>query len=244
MWDPDATPRRSWPAEWHVEVVAETGSTNDDLLAAAARGAPDRSVLAALHQTAGRGRLDRRWDAPPGANLLVSLLVRDVPEHLHELTQRVALAAREAAVHVASVTPELKWPNDLLLSGRKLAGVLAQAGSAGGGIGPDHVVIGIGLNVRWAPEGAARLGEAVDPFDVLAELLLAYDRLPADIWPAYRAALATLGSIVRVERPGGVIQGRAVDVGRDGRLVVIDECAMSHHIDTGDVIHLRPAGPA
>jgi BirA family biotin operon repressor/biotin-[acetyl-CoA-carboxylase] ligase len=104
-------------------------------------------------------------------------------------------------------------------------------------------VIGIGLNVRWAPEGAARLGEAVDPFDVLAELLLAYDRLPVDIWPAYRAALATLGRTVRVERPGGVIEGRAVDVGRDGRLVVIDECAMSHHIDTGDVIHLRPAGP-
>src|SRR5688500_1219701 len=67
---------RVWPSGWAVEVVEETGSTNDDLLAAALAGAPNHSVLAARHQTAGRGRLDRRWEAPPGANLLVSLLIR------------------------------------------------------------------------------------------------------------------------------------------------------------------------
>src|SRR5215210_2750268 len=99
---------RSWPAGWHVDVVDETGSTNDDLLAAADAGAPDRTVLATRHQTAGRGRLDRRWDAPPGANLLVSLLVRDVPAHLHQATQRVALAACDAVAEVAGVRPELK----------------------------------------------------------------------------------------------------------------------------------------
>src|SRR6187431_3795401 len=80
---------RSWPAGWTVEHVAETGSTNADLLATAA-ARPDRSVLVADHQTAGRGRLDRRWEAPPGANLLVSILFHVVPHHPSELTRRVA----------------------------------------------------------------------------------------------------------------------------------------------------------
>jgi BirA family biotin operon repressor/biotin-[acetyl-CoA-carboxylase] ligase len=228
-----------------VSVVEETGSTNVDLLAEAERGAPDRTVLAARHQTAGRGRLDRTWEAPPGANLLVSLLVRDVPEHVHELTQRVALAGRDAAWTVAGVRPELKWPNDLLLGGRKLAGVLAQAGGRRDtDARPGHAVIGIGINVQWAPPGAALLGDAIDPLDLLRELLAAYDRLPTDISRAYPAALATIGQRVRVERPDGVVEGRAVDVERDGRLVVLDDCAMTHRIDTGDVVHLRPAAGA
>src|SRR3954467_13140670 len=123
-------PSSTWPPGWNVTWVAETGSTNADLVAAAMADAPDRTVLATDHQTAGRGRLDRRWDAPPGANLLVSLLFREVPDHPHELTQRVALAGVQACATVAGVRPAVKWPNDLMLDGRKLAGVLAQAGGA------------------------------------------------------------------------------------------------------------------
>ena len=145
-------------ATWLISIVDETGSTNADLLGAAATGAPDRSVLMARHQTAGRGRLNRRWHAPSGANLLVSLLFREVPQHPHQLTQRVAVAAVRACRDVAGVSPNLKWPNDLLLDGRKLAGVLAQAG----GTPVQFVVVGIGLNVGWAPEGAAMLGEGYD----------------------------------------------------------------------------------
>jgi len=219
-------------ATWHVTVVDETGSTNADLLAAAAAGAPDRTVLRARHQTAGKGRLDRQWSAPPGANLLVSLVFRDVPADPHELTQRLALAAVEACAEVAAVTPVLKWPNDLLLGGRKLAGILAHAG-------PDFVVVGIGLNVGWAPEGAALLGESFDPADVLAAMLAAYDRLPADITESYRTSLATIGQSVRVELPTSTVVGRAVDVLADGRLVVLDECGITHRFDTGDVVHLR-----
>jgi BirA family biotin operon repressor/biotin-[acetyl-CoA-carboxylase] ligase len=229
----------AWPAGWHVGVVAETGSTNADLLDAAAAGAPDRSVLVAAHQTAGRGRLDRRWDAPPGANLLVSMLFRHVPRHLHELTQRVALAAADAAERTAGVRAELKWPNDLLVDGAKLAGVLAQASGAPGST-EQVVVVGIGVNVGWAPEGATRLGDAVAPLEVLAALLSAFDELPADIAPLYRSRLGTIGRQVRVERGDGVLEGRAVDVEADGRLVVIDDCAITHRIDTGDVVHLRP----
>jgi BirA family biotin operon repressor/biotin-[acetyl-CoA-carboxylase] ligase len=222
-------------ATWQITVVDETGSTNVDLLSAAATGAPDRSVLMARHQTAGRGRMDRRWIAPAGSNLLVSLLFREVPEHPHQLTQRVALAAAQACTAVAGITPSLKWPNDLLLDGRKLAGVLAQAG----GGGPDYVVVGIGLNVGWAPDDAALLGDGFDPRRVLDAMLAAYDELPADITEAYRASLGTLGQSVRVELTDSAIVGRALDVLPDGRLVVLDDCGITHRFDTGDVVHLR-----
>ena len=233
---PSATSSVDWPHGWHVRVVDETGSTNADLLAAAASGAPHRSVLAARHQTAGRGRLDRRWEAHAGANLLVSLLFTEVPDHAHELTQRVALAAADAAATLAGADVRLKWPNDLLLDGRKLAGVLAQSTFVDG---RRVVVVGIGVNVGWAPPDAALLGGGLEPMALLAEMLRAYDRLPTDVWPLYRERLATLGAAVRVELPTETIEGRALDVERDGRLVVLDACGITHRFDVGDVVHLR-----
>jgi BirA family biotin operon repressor/biotin-[acetyl-CoA-carboxylase] ligase len=163
------------------------------------------------------------------------MLFRTVPTHPHQLTQRVALAAARACQEVAGVSPTLKWPNDLLLDGRKLAGVLAQSA----GRGPMYVVIGIGLNVRWAPDDAAKLGDQHDPADVLQAMLAAYDRLPDDITPTYRSALATIGQTVQVELGDSVVVGRALDVLADGRLVVLDQCGITHRFDTGDVIHLH-----
>jgi BirA family transcriptional regulator, biotin operon repressor / biotin---[acetyl-CoA-carboxylase] ligase len=222
-------------ATWQITIVDETGSTNADLAAAAASGAANRSVLMARHQTSGKGRLDRRWEAPPGTNLLVSMLFRDVPEHPHQLTQRVALAASRACFKVAGVSPVLKWPNDLLLNERKLAGVLAQAG----GTETKYVVVGIGLNIGWAPEGAVRLGDGYDPVDVLDAMLVSYDDLPDDITDIYRTSLVTIGQSVRVELGGSEVVGRALDVLPDGRLVVLDECGITHRFDTGDIVHLR-----
>ena len=119
--------------------VAETGSTNADLLALCST-LPDRTVLRADHQTAGRGRLDRRWDAPPGSNLLVSLLFREVPADPGELMRRVALAAVDAPCARSSAgSAASKWPNDVLLDGRKLAGILAQRAADG-----SVVVVGSG----------------------------------------------------------------------------------------------------
>lgn len=230
------------PEGWHVTVVAETGSTNADLLAAARRGAADRTVLVAAHQVSGRGRLDRRWEAPPGENLLVSILFRSVPEEPHELTRRVALAAAAAARSIAGVDAELKWPNDLLVDGAKLAGILAQAGPPDSSGRIDHVVVGIGINVGWAPPGAARLGDGLHPLTVLVALLDELDHLPLDpleLHRRYRSCLATIGRRVRVERTVDSFEGRAVDVDPDGRLVVIDDCAITRRVDTGDVIHLR-----
>src|SRR5680860_1148352 len=99
--EPNSTEIVEWPSGWLVEHVAETGSTNADLIAAAAAGAPNRTVRFTDHQTAGRGRLDRVWTAPPGANLLVSMLFRAVPDHPGDLTRRVGLAAVDAARRVA-----------------------------------------------------------------------------------------------------------------------------------------------
>ncbi len=214
--------------------MSETGSTNADLLAVADR-APDRTVLVTDHQTAGRGRLDRRWDAPPGTNLLVSLLFTRVPADPGELTRRVALAAVDAAAEVCGAEVELKWPNDLLIDGAKLAGILAQRASTG------PVVVGMGLNVGWAPDGAARLGDDVAVPELLAALLRALDALPADAGPRYRERLGTLGRRVRIELADGELVGTAVDIDEHGRLLVLDECAITHRVDAGDVTHLRPA---
>ena len=190
-------------------------------------------MLRADHQTAGRGRLDRRWDAPAGTNLLVSILFRG-PTDPPELVRRVGLAVTLAARDTCAVDAVLKWPNDVLVGGRKVAGVLAQRAPNG------VVVVGAGVNLGWAPDGAARLGD-VDPAEFLLAVLDAFDTLPEDVTDLYRASLATLGQRVRVERPTDAIVGTAIDVDAHGRLVVLDECAISHHIDAGDVIHLRPA---
>ncbi len=224
---------------WTVRHVPVTGSTNADLLAAVEAGdVGDRTVLVADHQVAGRGRLDRRWDAPAGTNLLVSLLFLDVPRTPAALTQRVGLAALDAARAVlpgADVT--LKWPNDLLLDGRKLAGILAQRSASTGAI-----VVGLGLNVGWAPDGAARLGEGISVAHVLRETLVAFDALGSDVAERYRLDLATLGSDVRVDLPdGSVLDGRATGVDDDGRLIVAANDGSIQHLDVGDVVHARHA---
>lgn len=236
--------------KWHVTSVLETGSTNADLLAQGAAGAPDRTVLRADYQSAGRGRLDRTWEAPKGVNLLVSLLFRDVPSRLHVLTQVVALAATQVA-RGCGVPAVLKWPNDILVGTQKLAGILAQAAP----VGPDgkipFVVVGIGCNLGWAPPDAASLASSgwtheITPDEFLHAMLPEIDRLLAltdeEMNTEYVSQLATIGSRVRVEMPNGEdIVGRAMSVELDGRLVVLDECAVTHRIDTADVVHLRPA---
>jgi len=230
---------REWPHGWSVEHLAETGSTNTDLLDAATCR-PDRSVLVADHQTAGRGRLDRRWDAPSGANLLVSALFHDVPADAGELVRRLSLAAVDAGrgVGPSRGALSLKWPNDVLLDGSKLAGVLAQRS------GDGAVVVGIGINVGWCPVGGAKLGSHVGRSDLLAALLDAFDDLPGDpeaLMSRYRAELSTLGQRVKAQLPTGDVLGVAIDVTPLGQLVVDDELGRRRTIDVADVTHLRAA---
>jgi len=231
------SPGVTFGAHWSVTIVDRTGSTNADLVAAAAAGAPDGTVLVARHQSAGRGRLDRVWEAPPGANLLVSIVFRPLPQRPQRVTWLVALAARRACREIVGTEARLKWPNDLVADDAKLAGLLAQV------VG-DAAVVGLGLNVGWAPAGAARLGDGVDPILVLRHLLSALDDLvgcsDAELLTRCREASATVGRRVRAELPGGaVLEGRAVDLEQDGRLVVLDDCALTHRLDVADVVHLR-----
>ena len=237
---------REWPPGWHVRHVAETGSTNADMVIAAREGAAHHSVLLTDFQSEGRGRLDRRWDAPPGANLLTSLLFRPsrTPDRpLQQYTHMVGLAAREACATLAKVAVDMKWPNDLLFNDHKLAGILAQSGD-------DFVIVGIGLNVAWAPDEAVCLGDIahdvdIATLDVLERMLVEIDRLESltvdSLHRQYVESLATIGREVRVHLiDDAFVEGRATEVDTDGRLVVLDACAITHRFEVGDVIHLRP----
>ena len=245
------TPAASQSTNWLIQRVPQTGSTNVDLLGQAQLGAAHGTVLQADFQTAGRGRLDRDWQAPSGTNLLVSLLFREVPHHIHVLTQMVALAASRAVFSATGVQSQLKWPNDLLVGGKKLAGILAQAGGQVSNGLPDYVVVGIGLNVGWAPQDATSLRQCmwkreITPHDLLLEMLTELDGLLAltsqQQHHKYKQALETIGQRVRVEMPdGSLVIGEAVDVEADGRLVVLEDNSVFHLIDTADVVHLRSA---
>lgn len=234
-----------WPYGWWVTRVAETGSTNTDLVKLGAKGAEHHSVLMADFQSAGKGRLDRTWVAEPGANLLVSLLFRTNETRvrpLHQFTQMVGMSAARACQQLTGVLPDMKWPNDLLIDNKKVSGILAQGA-------PGFVVVGIGVNVNWAPPDAMSLAQAAPsntttPVALLSNMLSVIDELealsPELLHQQYSASLATLGQSVRVEMANGqFIEGRAIEVQPDGRLVVLDDCAISHHVDTGDVVHLR-----
>jgi BirA family biotin operon repressor/biotin-[acetyl-CoA-carboxylase] ligase len=236
-----------------ITVVAETGSTNTDLLRDAEAGAAEGRVLAAEAQTAGRGRMGRHWQSMPGAALTFSVLLRPagVPASLRGWVPLLAGAAAVSALRdVARVEAALKWPNDVLVGERKLAGILAeQAG--------DAIVAGIGMNFSALPAGpaAARATcvEAEAParvsrerllLAVLRELEWGYRRWTADpggcgLREQYMRMCATMGRNVRVELPGGrMLTGTAASVDAGGRLVVSDAGALTA-VSAGDVVHVR-----
>jgi BirA family biotin operon repressor/biotin-[acetyl-CoA-carboxylase] ligase len=229
-----------------VEVTAVTGSTNADLLARAASGAPEGLVLAAEEQRAGRGRMGRAWVAPPRAALTFSLLVRPrtVPPARRGWLPLLAGVAVAAAVRaVAGVDARLKWPNDVLVGPAKLGGILAEAAG-------DAVVVGIGLNVSTepaelpppgpAPGGAlaatsllALAGASLDRGALLTAILAGFERRyqawvqaggdpeRCGLRAEYTGLCATIGRRVRAELPGGqLLSGLAAGVDPDGRLVV------------------------
>ena len=234
---------------WHVSVVAETGSTNDDLLRAAERGElVDRTVLRAEHQTAGRGRLDRRWDAPAGSSLLASMYLMDPDDRPTAMLQRVGIAIVDAVNQMVGLKTAaskqavlgLKWPNDVLYDGRKLAGVLAQRSTSVPGL-----IVGFGVNVAWAPPEAARINDFADctAEQLLVDIIKSFDSQsgdPAVLAQTYRAQLLTLGQFVRVHLPGDLtFEGQAVDVDVEGRIIVVSEMGVKRVFDVGDVVHLR-----
>jgi BirA family biotin operon repressor/biotin-[acetyl-CoA-carboxylase] ligase len=237
-----------------VETVDEIDSTNAELLRRAAEGAPAGLVLVALHQTAGRGRRDRRWEALPGASLLVSVLLRPALdlEDLFLANVAAGLAAVDACRDVAGVELALKWPNDVIdpLTGAKVAGLLAESVLAGCEV--EALVVGMGLNVGWeqpVPGGGVALnqltGASVDRDLMLERWLARFDQEleglastsgRAEVLDRYRAGCATIGQQVRVDLGTETVAGYADGIDDRGRLVV-DGRAFA----VGDVVHVRPA---
>ena len=206
-----------------VRWFAEVGSTNRLAAELVRGGAGDGLVVGADHQTAGRGRRGRTWESRPGSSLLVSVVLRPVPELV---TLAAGLAAAEACEAVAGVPVHLKWPNDVMGAGGKFGGILCEL------VG-DAAVVGLGVNLAWAPPGAACLGPAVARQAVLDAWLSGLDPR-ADVLVRYRTRCTTLGRRIRVELPGETLEGVADDVDEEGRLVV-----GGRHITAGDVVHLR-----
>ncbi|MFJ5640276.1 biotin--[acetyl-CoA-carboxylase] ligase [Streptomyces sp. NPDC093223] len=248
-----------------IEVVERTGSTNSDLVARAeAEGAAEGTVLVAEEQTSGRGRLDRRWTAPPRSGLFFSVLLRPAGVPVARwgwLPLLTGVAVATGLARVAGVDTALKWPNDLLVTvggeERKAGGILAERA------GEDAVVVGVGINVSLGaaelpvPQaGSLALAGAVstdrDPLlrAVLRSLEDWYGRWrAADGDPAasglqetYAAGCATLGRTVRAELPGDrALVGEAVAVDGDGRLVIATKDGVQEPVGAGDIVHLRPA---
>lgn len=255
-----------------LEWRASCPSTNTELVRRAAE-LPDLAVLATDHQTAGRGRLDRVWSAPPGASLAVSVFVRLEPaaldpQRLGWLPLLAGVAMTRAARELGVAGAGLKWPNDVLVDGRKLSGLLTELTAHG-------VVIGAGLNVAMTEEqlpvptatsltieGVAADGPVVDGADEAADAALAdralaaYLRALLDLVAQWREpttaaglrslvepVLSTLGAAVRVDQPGlPPLRGTAVGLDDDGRLLVRDADGSSSAdvaVSAGDVTHLR-----
>jgi len=252
----------------HLEVVRETGSTNDDLVARAAV-LSDFSVVATGSQTAGRGRLGRVWVAPPGASLAVSVLLRPVlpggealePRHFGWLPLIAGIAMTRA---VQSLVPAervgLKWPNDVQVDGLKISGLLAELVPAG-----DAVVMGAGLNLSLSRDqlptpvstslslsGVDLVGDeladaALSAYLIaLRELYTDFVRLGGDpVGSGVADELAdlctTIGQQVKVQLPGAPdLFGSAIGIDASGRLQV--RSSLDGHVTAvaaGDVTHLR-----
>ncbi|MFF0433315.1 biotin--[acetyl-CoA-carboxylase] ligase [Streptomyces sp. NPDC004327] len=245
-----------------LDVVESTGSTNSDL-AARADELPEGAVLVAEEQTSGRGRLDRTWTAPARSGLFVSVLLKPaVPVHRWGwLPLLTGVAAATGLAKAAGADLSLKWPNDLLVrvagEERKTGGILAERA------GKDGVVVGLGLNVTLRAEelpvpaaGSLLLAGAVstDRDTLLRAVLRSLEQWYGDwaradgdpvasgLQEAYRAACATLGRRVRADLPGErMLEGDAVAIDGDGRLVVETEGGGTEAVGAGDIVHLRAA---
>jgi BirA family transcriptional regulator, biotin operon repressor / biotin---[acetyl-CoA-carboxylase] ligase len=260
-----------------LELVESTGSTNSDLATKASGdkvGFSDLSVLVAEEQTQGRGRLDRQWTAPPRSSVIVSVLLRPfnhagnpVPTQSYGwFSLLAAMSLAEALGEYAQLEAKVKWPNDVLVSGRKISGILAQMVSYPDGT-PPAVVIGSGVNVTLGKEDlpvptatsvALEKGATTDRTILLMSYLRVFAQRyrqfcnvngdPKAQWKdgssllsRLQKVMVTLGQQVRAELPnGGEIIGEAFGLDSFGALKVREADGTEHVVSAGDVVHLRP----
>lgn len=233
---------RAQPLGCAIHWFESTHSTNDVAARLAEARAPEGTVVVAEMQTAGRGRHGRAWFSPPGAGLYVSVILRPPVDMVKDtspvtlLTLASGVAIAEAVRAVTGLPAQIKWPNDVLVGGRKLAGILAESALQAGTL--QFVVVGFGVNVRQASypqEIASRVtsieGETMQTPDralILAEMVAMLGERYADlragrfdaILGAWRQLASLLGAPVEWDSPSGVVRGRAEDIDRDGALLV------------------------
>jgi BirA family biotin operon repressor/biotin-[acetyl-CoA-carboxylase] ligase len=234
----------------NLHYLTRTASTQNAARAEAERGAPEGTAVLAEEQTGGRGRLGRPWVSPAGKNLYVTLLMRPQAEHLRALSIVAPLAAAEALEGAAGLTCRIKWPNDVLVGGRKIAGVLTEATLAGAAV--KYALVGIGVNVNLdaaaVPEIAdtatsvrRELGRDVSREEVLAALLSAFEARYRDAqegdaaFRAWRSRLDTLGRRVRATMGERVEEGIAEDVDAQGSLLIRRDDGSLAIVEAGDV---------
>jgi len=239
------------PVLWQVREFDEIDSTNTYVANLAREGAAEGLVARADFQTAGRGRLDRSWEAPRGVSLLTSILLRPTlpASRRHLVASAVALSARTALVRLSGLQPGLKWPNDLVVNDRKLGGLLAEVIGDG-----EAFVVGIGINLQWpGPEGVGgtcvkdEIGVTITPQAMLDLLLTELDKRRAlldtpegldELQRELLGALDTIGRHVRVERANDTLHGVATTVNDDGLLLLETDEGLVE-VAFGDIVHLR-----
>ena len=221
-----------------VQWLDHTGSTNSDVAKEAQRGGAEGFVVATLEQRAGRGRMDRAWVAPPGTSLAFSMLLEPRQERTHWgwLSLLAGIAVHEAIDSLAPETGrvQLKWPNDVLIDGRKVCGILNRLVEHPDG---DRAVVGIGINVSISEEPKRLLGSVLECFQPLYE----HWQETGEVRDEYQRRCASIGTPLRIvvdERR--IVEGTGYGVDEHGRLQV----ATASGIETfavGDVIHARLA---
>ena len=236
----------------HLELYQEIDSTNLRAVTLARQGAPDGTLVLAEAQTRGKGRLGRRWFAPPGSSLLMSLLLRPnlaLPQ-APRMTMICSLGIVQGIARTTGLQARVKWPNDIVLGGKKLGGILTELGATGTRL--DYVVVGMGLNVNLdlatLPEVMSpptslqfEMGQAVSRLELLLAILggidRRYQRLLAGWSPheEWRQHLDTLGRQVSVGTAGEAIEGLAEDVDADGALIVRCGSGERRRVLVGDV---------
>jgi BirA family biotin operon repressor/biotin-[acetyl-CoA-carboxylase] ligase len=230
---------------------AEVSSTNDVAAVLADRGEPEGTIVIADAQSAGRGRHGRSWASPAGAGLYMSIVMRPAPHAVSLLTIAAGVALADAIQAATGLHPLLKWPNDVYIAARKLAGILAEAGTSKAGV--RHVVLGCGVNLMpaaYPPEVAARatsieseLGRPVDRGLLLVECLASLQCRYRDLQSGASAsviarwrdrALSTFGRRVEWDVAGVTRHGVAEDIDETGALLVRDGGARARVI-SGEV---------
>jgi BirA family biotin operon repressor/biotin-[acetyl-CoA-carboxylase] ligase len=232
-----------------VLYFAETTSTNEIAIGKALAGAAEGMVVVAGKQTRGRGRLKRAWSTPEGNIALSVILYPDIPA-LHALIMMASLAVVHAIENVTGLHAGIKWPNDVLINGKKVCGILIETDVRNDRV--RYTVTGIGINVNIGESDLAGVltpatslmietGKEVSRLDLIRELLRDMDRMylsvtsGGSVFREWQDRLVTLGTEIRATSVNEVIEGVAESVDADGSLLVRDAAGMLRRIVAGDV---------